>query len=62
MQWRLVEELSKSQVDDLVELYHHTYWASHRKHDDVAAMLKGTQYVFGVVEEDTGSCERSRAS
>ncbi|HTY47798.1 MAG TPA: GNAT family N-acetyltransferase [Methanomassiliicoccales archaeon] len=54
MGFRLVHAVDDSQIDDLVDMYRGTYWAAHRSREDIVAMLRGTDYVFGVVEEETG--------
>ena len=51
--FRVVESFTDEQIDDLVELFRHTYWAPHRTHDDVAELIRNTDYNFGVVEERT---------
>lgn len=50
----LVGSLTPRQVDDLMDLYHYTYWAQTRRREDVERMLAATEYLFGAVEEATG--------
>lgn len=54
MAFRVVRSLTGSQVDDLMELYKHTYWASERSKEDVMRMLQGADHVYGVVDDETG--------
>lgn len=53
MTFVVVASLSPSQVDDLMGLYRHTYWAQTRRKEDVLRMLDRSDYIFGVVEEAT---------
>jgi len=54
MDYRIVHSLSERQVDDLMEMYKHTYWASERKREEVTRMLGCSDYLFGVVDEGSG--------
>jgi ribosomal protein S18 acetylase RimI-like enzyme len=54
MGYLIVHSLNGRQVDDLMEMYKHTYWASERKKEDVLRMLSDTDYLFGVVDEVSG--------
>ena len=51
MGYLIVHSLSERQVDDLMDMYKHAYWASERKREDVVTMLTETDYLFGVVDE-----------
>jgi len=52
--FRVVDHIADDQIGDLIELFKNTYWATHRTANDVAEMLRTTDYVFGVMDEDTG--------
>jgi len=52
--FHVVDRITEDQIDDLLVLFKDTYWASHRTHDDVAELVRDTDYVFGAVEEKTG--------
>jgi predicted GNAT family N-acyltransferase len=54
MSFSIVTTLSQGQVADLMRLYGHTYWASERERDDVERMLASSDYLFGVVEAESG--------
>ncbi len=54
MSFKVVHSLTTSQVDDLMVLYQHTYWAQERKREDVERMLRSTDFLFGVIAEGTG--------
>jgi GNAT superfamily N-acetyltransferase len=54
MVYRIVNSLSDGQVDDLMEMYQHTYWAKERRREEVVRMLSDTDYLFGVVDEGSG--------
>ncbi len=54
MTFVVVYSLTPSQVDDLLGLYQHTYWAQTRKKDDVQRMLADANYIFGIAETGTG--------
>lgn len=53
MTFVVVASLTPGQIDDLMELYQHTYWAQARRKEDVLRMLARSDYIFGVVEEAT---------
>ncbi|MGD1060348.1 MAG: GNAT family N-acetyltransferase [Methanomassiliicoccales archaeon] len=52
--FRVVDRIDEYQIDDLLELFKHTYWAPHRTYEDVAELIDNTDYNFGVVDESTG--------
>jgi GNAT superfamily N-acetyltransferase len=52
--FRVVDRVEEHQIDDLLELFKATYWAPHRTRNDVAEMLRNTDYNFGVAENPTG--------
>jgi predicted GNAT family N-acyltransferase len=54
MTFVVVGTLTPDQVDDLMQLYQFTYWAQSRRKEEVERMLVSSDYLFGVVEEDTG--------
>lgn len=54
MSFVVVHSLTPEHVNDLMDLYQHTYWAQQRRREDVERMLDGTDFLFGVVEEGTG--------
>lgn len=54
MPFEVVSSLTPVQVDDLIGLYQHTYWAQTRRKEDVVRMLAEADYLFGVVERSTG--------
>jgi len=54
MSFVIVNQLSSSQIDELLELFRHTYWANDRKRSDVVRMLANTDLVFGLYDEEAG--------
>ena len=54
MPFEVVSSLTSDQVDDLLDLYQHTYWAQTRRREDVERMLAESNYLFGVVEKANG--------
>jgi len=51
MSYRVVHQLSSSQVDDLVALYANEFWCNRRTRDDVLRMLRHTDLLVGVVDD-----------
>ncbi len=48
----IISNLSDYQVDDLVELYKHEFWCCDRKKSDIKVMLKNTDIVIGLEDEN----------
>lgn len=53
MGFHIVNSLTEAQIDDLIGLYQHTYWAKERQRRDVVKMLCNSDHVFGAVEDGT---------
>ncbi len=52
--WSVVERIEPGQLDQLVELFRTTWWASERTRHDAAQVLAGSQVVVGLVERPQG--------
>ena len=51
--FKIVHELSETHKTQLLELYQHEWWSIGRTKEDVEAILAGSSFVIGIVEQDT---------
>lgn len=48
-----VEQLTKSQQDDLYRLYQNEWWTADRRHDEVLRAVERSDEIVGLVDPDT---------
>jgi ribosomal protein S18 acetylase RimI-like enzyme len=52
MNYQVVNHLNEQQILTLVELYQNEFWSKNRKYDDVVMMLKHSDIIIGLLDEN----------
>ncbi|MBI4719370.1 MAG: GNAT family N-acetyltransferase [Planctomycetes bacterium] len=53
MPYRAIEHLTTRQVGELLALYQREWWSAGRTREEITEMLRHTDMILGLVEEDT---------
>lgn len=51
MTYQIVEQLSKNQVSDLLDLYKNEFWSKQRTHEQAEKMLAASDIIIGLIDE-----------
>jgi len=60
MNYRIIRKLQEHHIAQLVRLYQGEFWCQTRQPDDVLRMLRNTDIIVGVVDENDQLCAFSR--
>lgn len=54
MNYQVVEQLSETQISDLLDLYKNEFWSQQRTCEEIEKMLAASDIIIGLVDE----CDR----